>query len=99
MRFLIIKGLGNSDNADTGILPAPGPSAVRSGCENEPKGRRNTTHRSSDEYQILADAMPPDDESLEDQPTAPPSPPARTITQPMQQQQQKSEEPKGEKDD
>jgi hypothetical protein len=45
----------------------------------------------ANEYQILSDAMPPDDAPPVDLPVTP-TPPPTTVTQPMQQQQQKKEE-------
>jgi len=47
--------------------------------------------KQANEYQILAEAMPPDDPPADHLPMPPPAP-AATITQPMQQQQQKKED-------
>ena len=45
----------------------------------------------ANEYQMLAEAMPPDDAPAVDSPMMP-APPPTTVTQPMQQQQQKKKE-------
>jgi hypothetical protein len=45
----------------------------------------------ANEYQILAEAMPAEDEAPKDDLPTPPPPP-RTIVQPMQQQQQHGDE-------